>query len=140
MWSLASAALYCQFVFAPLSAFAPTALILSQHNGHVRRSCSVMIDMAINDSDNFFSIPENNTQETNLMPSENYITESSGKETASISPKTHSTGTSIGSQNVGEMLFNEALLKSGRGDMRVGSMKRWKDFRGNEIIQQIDSN
>jgi hypothetical protein len=43
-------------------------------------------------------------------------------------------GTSIGAQNVGEMLFNEQLLKSGRGDVRVGPMRRWKDFRGNEIV------
>jgi hypothetical protein len=43
-------------------------------------------------------------------------------------------GASIGAQNVGEMLFNEQLLKSGRGDVRVGPMRRWKDFRGNEIV------
>jgi len=43
-------------------------------------------------------------------------------------------GASIGAQNVGEMLFNEQLLKSGRGDVRVGPMSRWKDFRGNEIV------
>ncbi len=43
-------------------------------------------------------------------------------------------GASIGAHNVGEMLFNEQLLKSGRGDVRVGPMSRWKDFRGNEIV------
>jgi hypothetical protein len=43
-------------------------------------------------------------------------------------------GASIGAQNVGEMLFNEQLLMSGRGDVRVGPMRRWKDFRGNEIV------
>ena len=43
-------------------------------------------------------------------------------------------GASIGAQNVGEMLFNEELLKSGRGDVRVGHIGRWKDFRGNEIV------
>jgi hypothetical protein len=43
-------------------------------------------------------------------------------------------GASIGAQNVGEMLFNEQLLISGRGDVRVGPMRRWKDFRGNEIV------
>ena len=43
-------------------------------------------------------------------------------------------GVSIGAQNVGEMLFNEQLLKSGRGDVRVGHIGKWKDFRGNEII------
>jgi len=45
-------------------------------------------------------------------------------------------GASIGAQNVGEMLFNEQLLKSGRGDVRVGPI-RWKDFRGNEIVPDI---
>ena len=47
-------------------------------------------------------------------------------------------GASIGAQNVGEMLFNEQLLKSGRGDVRVGPMSRWKDFRGNEIVPDND--
>eukprot|EP00970_Alexandrium_tamarense_P015494 scaffold5185_cov198-Alexandrium_tamarense.AAC.42 len=49
-------------------------------------------------------------------------------------------GASIGSENVGEMLFNEELLKSGRGDVRIGSAGKWKDFRGNEIIQNSDPN
>ena len=43
-------------------------------------------------------------------------------------------GASIGASNVGQMLFNEELLKSGRGDVRVGHIGRWKDFRGNEIV------
>ena len=49
-------------------------------------------------------------------------------------------GASIGSENVGEMLFNEELLKSGRGDVSIGSAGKWKDFRGNEIIQNSDPN
>ena len=49
-------------------------------------------------------------------------------------------GASIGAQNVGEMLFNEQLLKSGRGDVRIGSMGRWKDFRGNEIVTSDELN
>jgi hypothetical protein len=48
-------------------------------------------------------------------------------------------GTSIGAQNVGEMLFNTELLKSGRGDIRVDPMRRWKDFRGNEIVPDTDN-
>ena len=51
-----------------------------------------------------------------------------------VTKKKFSMGASIGAQNVGEMLFNEELLKSGRGDVRVGPMRRWKDFRGNEIV------
>ena len=44
------------------------------------------------------------------------------------------TGTSIGPQNVGQMLFNEDLLKSGRGDLGVGSKNQWRDFRGMEYV------
>lgn len=52
----------------------------------------------------------------------------------STAKRSYSMGTTIGAQNVGEMLFNKELLKSGRGDVRVPTMKRWKDFRGNEIV------
>lgn len=52
----------------------------------------------------------------------------------STAKRSYSMGTTIGAQNVGEMLFNKELLKSGRGDVRVGPMNRWKDFRGNEIV------
>jgi len=48
------------------------------------------------------------------------------------------TGTSIGWQGVGNMLFNEALLKSGRVDMGVGSANKYRDFRGNEIVPKVD--
>jgi hypothetical protein len=49
---------------------------------------------------------------------------------ATTDDSTTNMGTTIGAQNVGEMLFNKELLKSGRGDVRVGASKRWKDFRG----------
>jgi len=48
------------------------------------------------------------------------------------------TGTSIGFEGVGNMLFNEDLIKSGRVDIGVGSSNTYKDFRGNEIIPMID--
>ena len=48
------------------------------------------------------------------------------------------TGTSIGFEGVGSMLFNEELIKSGRVDIGVGSSNTYKDFRGNEIIPKID--
>ena len=44
-------------------------------------------------------------------------------------------GASIGAENVGKMLFDEEILKSGRGDVRVGATGRWKDFKGNEIVR-----
>ena len=44
-------------------------------------------------------------------------------------------GSSIGAENVGRMLFNEEILKSGRGDIRIGSMGKWKDFKGNGIVR-----
>ena len=49
-------------------------------------------------------------------------------------------GSSIGAENVGRMLFNEDILKSGRGDVRIGSMGRWKDFKGNEIVRNEEPN
>ena len=58
---------------------------------------------------------------------------------SSKTAKKHRMGTSIGAQNVGEMLFNTELLKSGRGDIRVDPMRRWKDFRGNEIVPDTDN-
>ena len=51
------------------------------------------------------------------------------------SPPKYSMGAPIGSENVGNMLFDEEILKSGRGDIRVGSIGRWKDFKGNEIVR-----
>lgn len=44
-------------------------------------------------------------------------------------------GASIGAENVGRMLFDEEILKSGRGDKRVGTTGRWRDFKGNEIVR-----
>lgn len=58
-----------------------------------------------------------------------------------VTPKSntsYNTGTSIGSQGVGNMLFNEELLKSGRVDLGVGSTNRYRDFRGNEVIPKVD--
>ena len=49
--------------------------------------------------------------------------------------QSHNMGASIGAENVGNMLFNEDVLKGGRGDIRVGSTGRWKDFKGNEIVR-----
>jgi len=48
------------------------------------------------------------------------------------------TGTAIGFEGVGSMLFNEDLIKSGRVDIGVGTSNTYKDFRGNEIIPKID--
>ena len=58
----------------------------------------------------------------------------------SILSSNFNTGTSIGSQLVGNMLFNEDILKSGRGDLlgASGVGKKYKDFRGNEIVPKID--
>ena len=58
-----------------------------------------------------------------------------------VTPKSntsYNTGTPIGSQGVGNMLFNEELLKSGRVDLGVGSTNRYRDFRGNEVIPKVD--
>ena len=46
----------------------------------------------------------------------------------------YDTGTSIGWQGVGNMLFDESLLRSGRVDMGAGATKRYRDFRGNDIV------
>ncbi len=48
------------------------------------------------------------------------------------------TGTPIGSQLVGNMLFNDDLLKSGRVDLGVGTANKYRDFRGNEIVPKVD--
>ena len=48
------------------------------------------------------------------------------------------TGTAIGSALVGNMLFNEDILKSGRVDMGVGTANKYRDFRGNEIVPKVD--
>ena len=44
------------------------------------------------------------------------------------------TGTSIGWQGVGNMLFSEPLLKSGNVDIGVGPSNRYRNFRGNEVL------
>lgn len=44
------------------------------------------------------------------------------------------TGTSIGWQGVGNMLFNEPLLQSGNVDIGVGPTNRYRNFRGNEVL------
>ncbi len=49
-----------------------------------------------------------------------------------------SEGAPIGAENVGRMLFLDGILKSGRGDVRVGATVRWKDFKGTEIIRNSD--
>jgi hypothetical protein len=49
-------------------------------------------------------------------------------------------GTAISAENVGSMLFNEDILSSGRGDVRVGPTGRWKDFKGNEIVRTVETN
>ena len=60
-----------------------------------------------------------------------------GPSSTSISGSSNS-GTEIGWQGVGNMLFNEELLKSGRVDMGVGATNKYKDFRGNEIVPKTD--
>ena len=76
--------------------------------------------------------------ETSLSISSESNSENDSDDDASnikpVSSAVPNMGASIGAQNVGEMLFNEQLLKSGRGDVRVGHIGRWKDFRGNEIV------
>ena len=49
--------------------------------------------------------------------------------------QTFKMGASIGAENVGRMLFDEEIFKSGGGDVRVGATGRWKDFKGNEIVR-----
>jgi len=53
---------------------------------------------------------------------------------SSSSSSSSSSGTDIGAQGVGRMLFNEELMKSGRVDLGVGSKNRYRDFRGNVIV------
>ena len=49
--------------------------------------------------------------------------------------QTFKMGASIDAENVGRMLFDEEIFKSGGGDVRVGATVRWKDFKGNEIVR-----
>lgn len=77
---------------------------------------------------------DNSEEETGLNDDPTKFYESNATTDNSTAKRSYSMGTTIGAQNVGEMLFNKELLKSGRGDVRVGNMKRWKDFRGNEIV------
>ena len=77
---------------------------------------------------------DNSEEETGLNDDPTKFCESNATTDNSTTKRSYSMGTTIGAQNVGEMLFNKELLKSGRGDVRVGSSKRWKDFRGNEIV------
>ena len=52
----------------------------------------------------------------------------------------YDTGTSIGWQGVGNMLFDESLLRSGRVDLGAGPTRRYRDFRGNNIVpKSIDA-
>lgn len=44
------------------------------------------------------------------------------------------TGALIGWQGVGNMLFNESLIKSGNVDIGVGPTNRYRNFRGNEVL------
>jgi len=68
--------------------------------------------------------------------------DSEGDKSVTGSPQTKpsqfSQGASIGAENVGRMLFLDDILKSGRGDVRVGATGSWKDFKGNEIIRNAD--
>eukprot|EP00581_Thalassiosira_minuscula_P018566 CAMPEP_0183733368 /NCGR_PEP_ID=MMETSP0737-20130205/40989_1 /TAXON_ID=385413 /ORGANISM="Thalassiosira miniscula, Strain CCMP1093" /LENGTH=150 /DNA_ID=CAMNT_0025966609 /DNA_START=175 /DNA_END=627 /DNA_ORIENTATION=- len=57
---------------------------------------------------------------------------------STTSSSNNNMGTAIGSQGVGNMLFNEALLQSGRVDLGVGPTKRYRDFRGNDVIPKVD--
>ena len=77
---------------------------------------------------------DNSEEGTGLNDDPTKSHESNATTYISTAKRSYSMGTTIGAQNVGEMLFNKELLKSGRGDVRVGSSKRWKDFRGNEIV------
>jgi hypothetical protein len=58
---------------------------------------------------------------------------------AAVPNPTFQMGASIGAENVSKMLFNEEILKGGRGDVRVGSIGRWKDFKGNDIVRNQDN-
>lgn len=85
--------------------------------------------------DTYESAAEDYSETSSSSITSNSDNDSDG-DASNIKPPTTSPnmGASIGSQNVGQMLFNEELLKSGRGDVRVGHIGRWKDFRGNEIV------
>ena len=49
-----------------------------------------------------------------------------------------SAGTAIGWQGVGHRLFDEALLRSGRGDLGVGATNTHRDVRGNHLVPKSD--
>lgn len=51
---------------------------------------------------------------------------------------TINTGMPIGWQGVGNMLFDEGLMRSGRVDLGVGPARRYRDFRGNEVVPKAD--
>jgi hypothetical protein len=57
-------------------------------------------------------------------------------EDVGVGRKEFDRGTSIGSLGVGNMLFDESLLRSGRVDMGTGSNKKYGDFRGNVILNK----
>ncbi|KAL7538661.1 hypothetical protein ACHAWF_006169 [Thalassiosira exigua] len=57
---------------------------------------------------------------------------------AGLNAPQSNTGTPIGSQGVGGMLFDEELQRSGRVDLGVGPSNRYRDFRGNEVVPKVD--
>ncbi|KAL7469283.1 hypothetical protein ACHAXS_009544 [Conticribra weissflogii] len=93
------------------------------------RSAIGMISNKDTDADSFIS--DKNSSDTDTA---NNIEATTSTLSNPEGAKKYNTGTAIGAQNVGEMLFNEGLLKSGRGDVRIGSTKKWKDFRGSEFV------
>mmetsp|Transcript_25080 Transcript_25080/g.52765 ORF Transcript_25080/g.52765 Transcript_25080/m.52765 type:complete len:149 (+) Transcript_25080:296-742(+) len=124
------------YYLTPVRTFAVPFVQKSAEFKGARKSRSA-IYMALNEdtaADSFIS--ENNGSDTDTA--DNIEATASTLLNAEVKKK-FNMGTSIGAQNVGEMLFNEELLKSGRGDVRIGSTKRWKNFRGSEFID-VDTN
>lgn len=107
--------LYLQFVQSIAFVF-----IRSDHTLHLHLIQHQFMCATHDGSDDNTSLSEDETkEETSILA-------------ASQMPKM---GSSIGAENVGRMLFNEEILKSGRGDIRIGSMGKWKDFKGNGIVR-----
>ncbi len=63
-----------------------------------------------------------------------HVNDDDENDNVEINRQNSSTGTSIDWQGVGNMLFNEPLLKSGNGDIGVGPTNRYQNFRGNQVF------
>lgn len=112
--------------------------LLCQNKFHWHLNSSTRTSLSISRSDDYgnlsgltddgdFAILGINAHNNNDDDDENDTVESNRQ----LFPNT---GTSIGWQGVGNMLFNEPLLKSGNVDIGVGPRNRYRNFRGNEVL------